>query len=303
MSSGSDPELRRPPAADGAGGTTLAARVWERVPSAARAVIVGFIVLLAGNFLPQGLFAANLKWPAAPWSAALIAVYLWLYWQYVGGRWWPRSTSAARRRDLRAVPLSRVLWRWSLLAGALGIAALTTLTYALGRLVPLGLDFPEVLEELPTMTMVTMVVTISIMAGMVEEAAFRGYMQSRIERRHGPVTAILVVSVFFVLAHLPTSIAALPRMGLILIASIGYGVLAWMTGSILPGLVLHAAGDIVGFGLLWLSLRGSSATSELPVRGLDNPMFWANVVETLVLAILTVWAFRRLAAASRVAHG
>ena len=234
MSSESDPELRRPPAADGVGGTTSAARVWERVPVVVRAVIIGFTVLVAGNFLPQGLFAANLKSPAAPWSAPLIAVYLWLYWQYVGGRWWPDSTSAARRRDLRAVPLSPVLWRWSLVAGALGIAAITTLTYALGRLVPLGLDFPEVLEELPNMTMVTMVVMISIMAGIVEEAAFRGYMQSRIERRHGPVIAILVVSVFFVLAHFPTSIAALPRMCLILIASIGYGILAYMAGSILP---------------------------------------------------------------------
>jgi membrane protease YdiL (CAAX protease family) len=187
-------------------------------------------------------------------------------------------------------------------AGALGIAALTTLTYALGRLVPLGLDFPEVLERLPPVTMVTMVVTISIMAGIVEEAAFRGYMQSRIERRHGPLMAILVVSVFFVLAHFPTSIAALPRMCLILIASIGYGILAYVAGSILPGLVLHAAGDIVGFGLLWLSLRGTSATSKPPALGLGNPMFWANVVETVVLGILTVWAFRRLAAASRVAH-
>ena len=302
MSAGSDPEHLRTPAAEGGGGTTSAARVWGRVPVAVRAVMIGFIVLVAGNFLPQVLFAANLKSPAAPWSAALIAVYLWLYWQYVGGRWWPRSTSAARRRDLRAVPLSPVLWRWSLVAGALGIAALTTLTYALGRLVPLGLDFPEVLERLPPVTMVTMVVTISIMAGIVEEAAFRGYMQSRIERRHGPVMAVLVVSVFFVLAHFPTSIAALPRMCLILIASIGYGILAYVAGSILPGLVLHAAGDIVGFGLLWLSLRGTSATSKPPALGLGNPMFWANVVETVVLGILTVWAFRRLAAASRVAH-
>jgi membrane protease YdiL (CAAX protease family) len=273
--------------------------VWKRVPVVVRAVIIGFVVLLAGNVLPQGLIAANLKSPASPWSAAPIAVYLWLYWQYVGGRWRPRSTSVARHRDLRAVPLSAVLWRWSLVAGALGIAALTTLTYALGRLVPLGLDFPEVFQQLPLVTLVTLVATISLMAGVVEEAAFRGYMQSRIERRYGPVVAILVVSVFFVLAHLPTSLAALPRMCLILIASVGYGILAYLSGSILPGLVLHAAGDIVGFGLLWLSLRGTSVTSDSPVPALNSPVLWANVAETVVLGILTVWAFRRLATASR----
>lgn len=302
MSSGSGPENDRAFAADQVGGTTSAARRWRRVPEAARAVIVGFIVLLAGNFLPQGILAANLKSPAIPWSAALIAAYLWLYWQYIGGRWWPRSTSAARRRDLRAVSLSRAVWIWSLVTGALGIASLTALTYALGRVIPLGLGFPDVFDELPRITIATMVVTISVMAGIVEEAAFRGYMQSRIERRHGPVVAILVVSVLFVLAHLPTSIAALPRMGLIFIASVGYGILAHRTGSILPGLVLHGAGDIVGFGLLWLSARGAPASSESSASWMGNPMFWSNVVETVALSMLTVWAFRRLAAASKAAQ-
>jgi len=277
------------------------ARVWARTPVIVRAVIVGFLVLVGGNFLPQGLLAANVNAPAIPWSAAPIAAYLWSYWQYVGGRWWPRSTSVARRRDLRAVPLSARLWRWSLAAGALGIAALTTLTYALARLVPLGLAFPEALQKLPPVTLVTMVVTVSAMAGVVEEAAFRGYMQSRIERRHGPLVAILVVSVFFALAHFPTSLAAIPRMCLIVIASVGYGILAYLTGSILPGLVLHAAGDIVGFGLLWLSLRGVSVTSHTSASGFSNPDFWVNALETIVLGILTVLAFRRLAAASKVA--
>jgi membrane protease YdiL (CAAX protease family) len=40
-------------------------------------------------------------------------------------------------------------------------------------------------------------------------------------------------------------------MGLIVIASVGYGILAYLTGSILPGAVLHASGDIMSFGLLW----------------------------------------------------
>jgi len=173
------------------------------------------------------------------------------------------------------------------------------LSYALARVAPIGQGLPDVLTTLPPLTLATIVVTISVMAGIVEEVAFRGYMQGRIERRHGPVAAIFVVSVVFALAHFPTSLAAVPRMSLILIASVGYGILAYLTRSILPGLILHAAHDIVGFSLLWYSVRGASVPSQSPVPGLSNPMFWVNGVETIVLGVLTVWAFRRLAAASR----
>jgi len=100
-------------------GETFLARTWGRIPIVVRAVIAGFVVLVAGNFLPQGLIAANIRSPAVPWSAAAIAVYLWLYWLYVQGRGWPRSTTTARRRGLRAVPLSPRVWRWSFAAGGL----------------------------------------------------------------------------------------------------------------------------------------------------------------------------------------
>lgn len=39
-------------------------------------------------------------------------------------------------------------------------------------------------------------------AGIVEEAAFRGYMQAPIERRDGLVVAILITGSMFALAHL-----------------------------------------------------------------------------------------------------
>jgi membrane protease YdiL (CAAX protease family) len=36
------------------------------------------------------------------------------------------------------------------------------------------------------------VILSTLVAGVVEETAFRGYVQGGIERRHGPVVAILV---------------------------------------------------------------------------------------------------------------
>ena len=277
---------------------------WVRVPVIVRAVLVGFLVLVAGNFLPQGLYVANLRTaPSVPWSAALIAVWLWLYWQYISGRWWPASTSDVRRRHLRALPLTPQLWRWSMLAGGLAVATIIALTYALSRLRPLGLGFPEQLRQLPPVTMVTLVVTISLMAGIVEEAAFRGYMQSPIERRHGPVIAIAIVSAFFALAHLTGEPVSTPRMALIVIASIVYGFLARLSGSILPGVVLHGVGDIVGFALVWFAARAPA--SQRSTAGFGDPMFRLNVLVTVVLGVAAVWAFRGLgkaATAEREVH-
>lgn len=274
-------------------------RLWLRVPAEVRAIIIGFGVLVGGNLLPQGLFVANVRSPAVPWSVALIALYLWLYWQYVSGRWSPQSTAESRRRDLRATALTPVVWRWALIAGGLGIAALTTASTALARVIPLGLAFPPVLQSLPPMTRATLVVTISIMAGIVEEAAFRGYMQSRIERARGPVAAIILVSVVFVLAHLPTSVAAFPRMCLIFAASVGYGALAYLTGSILPGLVLHAAGDVFSFALLWRSLQRTAPGAPAHAAGIAGPTVWGNVVATAILVSVMLWCFGRLASLTR----
>jgi membrane protease YdiL (CAAX protease family) len=277
---------------------TFLARTWERIPIVVRAVIAGFAVLVAGNFLPQGLIAANIRSPAVPWSAAAVAVYLSLYWLYLRGGGWPRSTAAARRQGLRAVSPSPRVWRWSLAAGGLGIGALTALTYMLAHLMPLGLEgIPDALLQLPAVTVVVIIITVSVMAGIVEEAAFRGYMQGPIEKRHGPVVAILVVSVVFAMAHFPGSVAAAPRTGLIVMASVGYGILAYLTGSILPGLVLHAAQDILGATLLWRSTRGGSVSAPPSLPGASDPMFLVECVATLVLGGGTVWAFRQLATA------
>src|SRR5215468_8254528 len=53
-----------------------------------------------------------------------MALFLWLGWKYVSGKWRPRSTAAARRRYLRASRVPGRVFRWALLAGALSLVAL-----------------------------------------------------------------------------------------------------------------------------------------------------------------------------------
>lgn len=54
---------------------------------------------------------------------------------------------------------------------------------------------------MPILTGFLLLAMQSIVAGITEEAAFRGYMQSMIEERHGIVIAIVVNGVFFGLLH------------------------------------------------------------------------------------------------------
>jgi hypothetical protein len=65
--------------------------------------ILAFLILGFGQGLWGALLVGNLKTgPAIPWAVPAMALILWLMWKYLGGSWWPRSTSQARRLCLRA---------------------------------------------------------------------------------------------------------------------------------------------------------------------------------------------------------
>ncbi len=268
-----------------------------------RAVIAGCVVLIVGGALTSPLLYANLKlWPTVPWSVPLLAGYLWLFWHYLQGRWWPRSTSTSRREGLRARRVSRRAWTWALIAGYLGMVSSFALHRVAARLTPLHYDIPDILQPFSPVALISVLVMLSVMAGVVEEAAFRGYMQGPIEKRHGIVTAIVVVSVVFGAAHLtdwqPDMTVA--RMFFIVLASVVYGILVHLVDSILPGIVLHATGDAIGIGLIWWFSRDpASASAPAGSTAWQDPSFRVSLAVATVFAIAAVWAFRKLARVTR----
>lgn len=282
----------------------LLARSWRRLPVVVRAILLGCLVLFVGGLATGPFIFANTKlWPAFPWSVPFLTVYMWLFWQYLRGRWWPRSTSGARREGLRANALSPRVWRWALTSGYLAMASNYALHWVFGRLTPLNFAVPDLLRPLPPVTLLFILLMVSATAGLVEEAAFRGFMCGPIEKRHGVVIAIIVVSTIFGLAHLtdwqPSMTAA--RMFFILLASVLYGVLVRLTNSILPGVVLHATGNAIGIVWIWSLSRGSRPeTSRLGFAAASgDPQFWLNSALALAFGVAAVWAFLRLADVTR----
>ena len=159
------------------------------------------------------------------------------------------------------------------------------------------------MSRYPIVTVLLWVVTSAVVAGVVEETSFRGYLQRPIERRHGPVIAILVTGTLFGLAHF-----AHPEVGVVLLpfylaVAAVYGGLAYLTDSTLPGMVLHAGGNL--FSALDLFTRGRSEWQLTPeAKPLiwetgPDAAFWGNVAALLIVSALTLWAYSTLARATR----
>src|SRR5437660_12668752 len=97
----------------------------SRIPTVVWTGILAFALTVLAGGIWTALLISNLATsPAVPWAVGVMALLLWLMWQYLGGKWWPRGTSQARRRYLRARPLSVQAFTLALLAGMLSIVAL-----------------------------------------------------------------------------------------------------------------------------------------------------------------------------------
>jgi membrane protease YdiL (CAAX protease family) len=92
----------------------------------------------------------------------------------------------------------------------------------------------------------------AVTAGVVEEVAFRGYMQRGLERVD-PASALWITSLVFVASHITHGLGTVVLLGPgLFAASMLYGALARRMGTIVPGMVIHTLGDMayMYFGVL-----------------------------------------------------
>ena len=278
--------------------------LWQRSPVIIKAVLSGASAAIIGTVTWALLVKANLElFPNVPWSLIPAAFFLWIFWRYLRGEWRPKSTSATRRKNLRANPLSGEVWGSAIFAGIIGLAALLLFMRVMNRMVKLPQQQIADSIPIPPVTLFFLLLMGSAVAGIVEEAAFRGYMQGPIEKRHGPWIAISITGILFGLAHFThpeTTIALMPfYFGVAVI----YGMMAYLTNSILPGMVLHAVGDVLG-GLDLLT-RGQSEwqTSPRPEplvwqAGADTS-FWVSCIIFIIVFGAAIWAYSSLASLVR----
>ena len=220
-----------------------------------------------------------------------MAIFLWLMWQYLGGRWAPRNTSEARRNSLRFCRISPRAFTWAVLAGALSIVALDGLWIAMARMVRMpGSVLPD-MSNYSRLTVIAMVSMGALVSPICEQAGICGYCQTRLEREFSGLFAVLIAPLIFaLLPHPPMHAALLPKLLLFFLAGFTFSLMAYLTNSILPGLVVHIGGILSFFFLVWPSDPARSLVTE---NGIDV-WFVIRVAQVVVFTALATAAFIRL---------
>lgn len=179
-----------------------------------------------------------------------------------------------------------------------GPVALGFLTQRLAAIPPEAFKLPVHLEQYAPWTIVACLVAISLTAGVAEEAAYRGYMLSEIERRHGWIAATLITGfAFFLDHHLGHHYATYAFLPFFMAVSAVHALLVYWTRSILPSIVLHAIFDFLVIPIQYGLIGGLPAT-PIWEGGVDRS-FVVEAAAMVGLGIASVRAFRRLASVAR----
>jgi membrane protease YdiL (CAAX protease family) len=269
-------------------GVTTTRAWYSRILTAAWAAILGIFIALSGQGVWSALIAANLATtPATPWAVGVMAVVLWLIWQYLGGRWSPHSTSDGRRLRLRANALPGNVFGWAILAGALSIVALAGWWLLISQVDRISGSVLPDMSKVPWLTTVLAVAMGTLVSPVLEQAGFWGYCQVMLEREFPGPTAIVVTAILFaLLPHPPMHVVLWPKLILFFFTGLTFGVMAYLTNSILPGLMVHI------FGLLAFFMFVFRPTSALTTEG--DAWLWIHAVQIIVFASLSIAAFARL---------
>jgi len=265
-----------------------------------RAVLIGMLITFVGSVPRSLLFLANLRiFPQFPWAIPVTGLYLWYFWRYLDGAGPPDAISQERKISLRANRLPARLWFWSLVAGGLAIVALVLALRLVNRFVALPPQtFPD-LGSVPRTTIVGLLLIAAPAAGIIEESAFRGYMQGPIERRLGLLPAILITGTMFALAHLDFTPILWPYY--VAVAAI-YGVITHVTGSIFPAIVLHTAGNLYSDFDLYLHGQAEWQAPAIQAASIwrtgPDPSFWFSVATLVSVTGLVALAYSALRRAS-----
>lgn len=127
----------------------------------------------------------------------------------------------------------------------------------------------EVKAEDTIVVLVAYAVTICLIAPIVEEFFFRGFMFTVLARRLGPWWGMLITGAVFAVGHAPAPVVSLLALG---VFGVGLCLLYWRTQSIVPCMALHALNNSITFGV----------TKEL------DPALFAAVVVGSVGAVTVV---------------
>jgi membrane protease YdiL (CAAX protease family) len=273
---------------------------WGRLPVVLRAVVGGLLIgMIAANIWP--IFLLKLGMPTAA-AAEVLFLGLYVWWAAGGGP--PRSLQGVRAEYFRTRALSGAQWIWGIVAAVCFAATVHAALVLLFRFVPFPADafhHGYDLSFIPSRQMQWLACIVSALsAGVCEETGFRGYMQTPIEKRHGPVVAILISSLFFMLIHLTKDWALVGMVPVVFGAGVLLGTLARASGTLVFVMLGHWFMDIGLFAYWWAQIGGTFSQRPIFETGADWTFYAECAVFAAVVALLlrATLRLRRLRAPS-----
>lgn len=263
-----------------------------RVPAVVWSGAMAFVLAVGAGGIWTVLLVNNLATsPAIPWSVAVMALLLWAMWQYLGGRWWPRSTSQARRRALRSRLLPGSVFAWAVAAGLLSTIALVGYWIVVLQVVKLPARVLPNFSTYPPLTAILVLIMASLVSSLAEEAGFRGYFLGALEQRVSGPVAIVIAALLISPGHSLTQGFLWPIMLWYVVSDVVFGTMACLTKSILPGAIVHSTGLLIFFTLVW---PYDAQRRQIWETG-ANTGFWMAAVSALIFTVLALLAFIQLA--------
>jgi membrane protease YdiL (CAAX protease family) len=251
-----------------------------------RAIVSGLLIgMIAANIWP--IFLLKLGMPIAA-AAELLFLGAYVWWAAGGGP--PRSLQVARAEHFRKSPLSGAQWLWGMVAAISFAATIHAALVLVFRFVPFPADafhHGYDLSFIPSRQMQWLACIVSALsAGVCEETGFRGYMQTPIEKRHGPVIAILISSLLFMVIHLTKDWALVAMVPVVFGAGVLLGTMARASGTLIFVMIGHWFMDIGLFAYWWSQIAGTFAQRPISETGADAAFFAECAVFAAVLAVV-----------------
>jgi membrane protease YdiL (CAAX protease family) len=256
--------------------------------------LIGFLV----SSLGIAVWSLLLFLLPAVWAILAMVPVLFFYWRYFTGRYIPGPWGGGQPRNWGRLREGAAGEGKGVVSGPQVIAALLFVLIVQASFVVTFCLFPfpaerftadyKQLGTMPAGTAWALIVMSSIVAGICEETGFRGYMQVPLQKRYGPTTAIIGTSLLFTLIHLSHRWAA-PILPQIFFASVLLGLLAYRSGSLVPGIIGHAILDIFDYSFWWTTITGKIDRQTIFATGIDTHFAgWVLLLAGACLAFFRV---------------
>lgn len=148
-------------------------------------------------------------------------------------------------------------------------------------------QLPDIPWAQRTLAFAALIAAGTLLVGLGEELAVRGVLLTAVRGHRGELTALLVTSIVFAVAHVPGSIIAGAPVGVIAVQVVALGAVGttyyWIrrvTGRLWPAVLIHAFTD-------WVLYLGSGEGS--PTVGIGTGQTTAGPVPVLVTAQFLLW--------------